>query len=152
VAAVAVVVGLLRHAVEQRFVSMVDSVDLVFVLEMTSRTVVDCCSALVDQAACSPGRTCSERERQMLTPLLADWKGDVDFVERTGAVADHLRRPIHVPIAVVAIGMSGLTSKTILEHASWTRSLGALKTARLRIRCSRWKHRGSTPWNSKPRS
>jgi hypothetical protein len=80
VAAVAVVVAL-SHGVEERVVSMAGSVDLVFVLEMMSRTVVGCCSALFDQVACSPGRTCSGRERQMLKPLLAGWKGDVDFVE-----------------------------------------------------------------------
>jgi hypothetical protein len=77
VAAVAVVVGL-GHAVEERFVSTVGSADLVFVLEMTSRKVVGCCSALFGQAACPLGRTCSGRERQMLKPLLAGWKGDVD--------------------------------------------------------------------------
>ena len=82
-AAAAVVVGL-GHVVEERVVSMAGSVDLVFVLEMTSRTVVGCCSALFDQAACSLGRTCSARERQMLKPLLAGWKGDVDFAERIG--------------------------------------------------------------------
>jgi len=81
--AAAVVVGL-GHVVEERVVSMVGSVDLVFVLEMMSRTVVGCCSALFDQAACSLGRTCSGRERQMLKPLLAGWKGDVDFAERIG--------------------------------------------------------------------
>lgn len=69
-AAAAVVVGL-GHVVEERVVSMAGSVDLVFVLEMTSRTVVGCCSALFDQAACSLARTCSGRERQMLKPLLA---------------------------------------------------------------------------------
>jgi hypothetical protein len=81
--AAAVVVGL-GHVVEERVVSMAGSVDLVFVLEMTSRTVVGCCSTLFDQAACSLGRTCSARERQMLKPLLAGWKGDVDFAERIG--------------------------------------------------------------------
>jgi hypothetical protein len=81
--AAVVVVGL-GHVVEERVVSMVGSVDLVFVLEMTSRTVVGCCSALFDQAACSLGRTCSGRERQMLKPLLAGWKDDVDFAERIG--------------------------------------------------------------------
>ena len=83
VVAAAVVVDL-GHVVEEQVVSMAGSVDLVFVLEMTSRTVVGCCSALFDQAACSLGRTCSGRERQMLKPLLAGWKGDVDFAERIG--------------------------------------------------------------------
>jgi hypothetical protein len=80
VIAVAVVVGL-SHVVGERVVSMAGSVDLAFVLEMTSRTVVGYCSALFDQAACSLGRTCSGQERQMLKPLLAGWKGDVGFVE-----------------------------------------------------------------------
>ena len=81
--AAAVVVGL-GHVVEERVVSMAGSVDLVFVLEMTSRTAVGCCSALFDQAACWLGRTCSGRERQMLKPLLAGWKGDVGFAKRIG--------------------------------------------------------------------
>jgi hypothetical protein len=80
-AAVAVVAGLGRVA-EERVVSMAGSVDLVFVLEMTSRTVVGCCSVLFDQAACSLGRTYSGRERRTLKPLLAGWRGGVDFVER----------------------------------------------------------------------
>jgi hypothetical protein len=84
VAAAVVVVVDLGHVVEERVVSMAGSVDLVFVLEMTSRTVVGCCSALFDQAACSLGHTCSARERQMLKPLLAGWRGDVDFAERIG--------------------------------------------------------------------
>jgi hypothetical protein len=73
VAAVAVVVGL-DHVVEERVVSMAGSIDLISVLEMTSRKVVGCCLALFDQAACSLGRTCSGRERQTLKPLLAGWK------------------------------------------------------------------------------